>query len=128
MKILDTTFLIDLLDGDESTIKMVDKEAFLFTTQISIYEVVRGLFIENASVDQVRKTIDILGDLRVLPFDDNSLIRSAEISSTLIKEGRRVPDCDCMIAGIALSNGIKTIVTRNKNHFARMRDIKVETY
>ena len=128
MKVLDTTFLIDLLDGDKSTIELIDNEGFLVTTQISIYELLRGLFYENAPMDQVRRTIDILGELRVLPFDDNSLIRSAEVSAKLIKEGKRIPDCDCMIAGTALANGIKTIVTRNKDHFSRIKGITVETY
>jgi len=33
-----------------------------------------------------------------------------------------------MIAGIALSNNINTIITRDKEHFKRIEGIKVESY
>lgn len=67
-------------------------------------------------------------NIRVLSLDDNSIIKSAEISAELIKKGTIISDRDCLTAGIALSKGINTIVTRNIGHFKRIKGIKVETY
>ena len=67
-------------------------------------------------------------NITVLHLDDNSIIKSAEICAELIKKGEIIEDCDCLTAGIALSSGIKTIVTRNEKHFKRIKGIYVETY
>ena len=45
-----------------------------------------------------------------------------------IKKGNMISDCDCLTAGIALSNGVNKIVTKNVKHFDRIKDIKAETY
>jgi len=128
MKVLDTTLLIDLLKGKKEAYKVVEEDSVLFTTQINMYEVIRGLFLENASLQKVKEVISILGDLRVLQLNDDSVVKSSQISSDLIKKGKRIPDCDCMIVGISLANGINTIVTQNKKHFERIKEIKVESY
>ena len=64
----------------------------------------------------------------MLPLDDLGIVRAAEISGTLMRKGETIDDCDCLIAGIALSKGVKTIITRNKKHFNKIKGIKVETY
>lgn len=35
---------------------------------------------------------------------------------------------DTLIAAIALSNGITTIITRNKKHFEQIKELNVVTY
>ncbi len=45
-----------------------------------------------------------------------------------MRQGAILEDCDCLTAGISLSKGVKTIVTRNEKHFKRMKGISVETY
>lgn len=35
---------------------------------------------------------------------------------------------DSLIAGIALSNGIKEIVTQNKTHFEQFSELKIHSY
>ena len=67
-------------------------------------------------------------NIKVLCLDDNSVVKSAEISSELIKKGVVISDCDCLTAGIALSKGINIIVTRNLGHFKRINGIKAEGY
>jgi len=128
MKVLDTTFLIDLLRGKKETLPIINSKEHLLTTQINMYEVIRGLFLKNISSSRFRDVIETFEDIKVLSLDNRSIIKSAEISSELIKKGNMISDCDCLTAGIALSNGVNKIVTKNVKHFDRIKDIKAETY
>src|SRR3989338_2153114 len=125
MKVLDTTFLIDLLNGKPKTKKIIEEDE-LFTTQINMFEVIRGLFWWNIPPSRMANVMHLFGDISVMPLDNPSIIKSAEISYELIKAGKKISDNDCMIAGIALSNGISTIVSDNVAHFSRIKGLKVE--
>ena len=128
MKVLDTTFLIDLIRGQKDTAKIMDSNEPLLTTQINMYEVIRGMFIRNVSEEKYLQISEFFDQIRLLSLDDNSIIKSAEISSGLLKNGQFIGDADCLTAGIALSNGVTTVVTRNVEHFKRIKGIKVESY
>ena len=43
MKVLDTTFIVDLLRNKEGVDKVLKQEDILVTTQINMFEIVRGL-------------------------------------------------------------------------------------
>jgi predicted nucleic acid-binding protein len=128
MKLLDTTFLIDMLRGKKETLKIANSSDILLTTQLNLYEVARGLFLRNLSQSKFIGAMSLFENIRVLPLDDNGLLKSAEISADLIKKGIEICDCDCLTAGIALSKGVSTIVTNNSKHFARIKGIAVEEY
>ncbi|MBI5064916.1 PIN domain-containing protein [Candidatus Woesearchaeota archaeon] len=128
MKVLDTTFLIDLSRGNEDALKLIESKSPLLTTQINMYELMRGLFLRGMSLPKLREVMEVFEDLRVLSLDNNSIIKSAEISAELIKSGKEISDCDCLTAGIALSKGVDIVVTRNQEHFKRIRGIKVQNY
>ena len=128
MKVLDTTFLIDMIHGKKETEKVVESLEPLLTTQINMYEVIKGLFLKNITKARLVEVMDIFDNIRVLPFEDNALIKSAEIYSDLTKRGLEVHDLDCITAGIMLSKGINEIVTRNAKHFKKIKGITVENY
>lgn len=128
MKVVDSTFLIDLLRGRKEVLKVIDGKEPLLTTQINMYEVIRGLFLKDTPSSKLIQAIEMLENIKILPLDDNSIIKSAEISSDLIKKGSIISDCDCLTAGIALSKGVNRIITRNAKHFERIKGIKVENY
>lgn len=128
MKVLDTTFLIDLIRGKKETAEIMDLKEPLLTTQINMYEVIRGMFIRNISQEKYLQINEFFDQMKLLSLDDNSIIKSAEISSELLKKGEFIGDADCLTAGIALSNGVTTVVTRNVDHFKRIKGIKIETY
>ncbi|MBI2664212.1 type II toxin-antitoxin system VapC family toxin [Candidatus Woesearchaeota archaeon] len=127
MKVVDTTFLIDFLDGSEETKKIVEKENVV-TTQINVFEIVRGFFLDDNPSKASERAFDVLEGIRMLELDEGGIVRSAEISANLIKKGVKIPDADCLTAGISLSKGISTITTRNVKHFNRIPNIKIETY
>ena len=128
MKILDTTFLIDMLRGKKETLKILDTKETFLTTQINMYEVIRDLFLKNISSSKILEITELFENIKVLNLDDNSIIKSAEISSELIKKGQFISDCDCLTAGISLSRQINEIVTKNVKHFSRIKGVKVVKY
>ncbi len=127
MKLLDTTFLIDLANGIKET-KPYLQEQLLFTTSINMFEFVRGLYLKKIPKNKYLEIMELFELIRMLPLDDAGIIKSAEISAVLYNKGIPIDDGDCLIAGIALSRGITTIVTRNTDHFERIKGIKVEKY
>ncbi|MBS3102949.1 type II toxin-antitoxin system VapC family toxin [Candidatus Woesearchaeota archaeon] len=133
MILLDTSFLIDLLKERRNAVdkaaELVNRD-ILATTYVNIYELLIGVF-NKKGIDYEKKmnTIEHLTEkLEVLTLEKDSTIKSAEIGGELMLKGQIVGDTDNMIAGIALSNGINTIVTRDKEHFKRVKGIKVEGY
>ena len=50
MKVLDTTFIVDLLRNKEGVDKVLKKEDVLVPTQINMFEIVRGLFLRKVMV------------------------------------------------------------------------------
>ena len=128
MKLVDSTFLIDLLNGKKDVLPLLKKKEILLTTQLNVFEVLVGLFYRRASVEKIQKCQEAFNEIRVLPLNDEGIIRSAEISARLQKGGKMIDDVDCLTAGIALSKGVDTIITRNTKHFKRIKELKVESY
>lgn len=128
MKVLDSTYLIDLLHGEKETLSILSSKELLFTTQINMYEIIRGLFLRKVASHKFIDASDLFEHIKVLPLNDSSIIRSADIFSILSKKGTIISDADCLTAGIALSYGITTLVTRNKKHFERIPGLHVESY
>lgn len=127
MKVLDTTFLIDLLRGKPETQPLL-QEKDLLTTQINMFEVLIGLFYRKASPSTFLLTKELFEGIRVLQLDDMSVVKAAEISAELSKKGETIDDCDCLIAGIMLSKKINCLVTKNTKHFSKIKGIVVESY
>lgn len=133
MILLDTSFLIDLLrqrrNAINKAVELVNRDK-LATTYINIYELLIGAYSKkDANYGEKLKTIENLTEkIDILALEKNSTIKSAEIGGELMLKGQIIGDTDNMIAGIALANGINIVVTRDKEHFERIKGIKVESY
>ncbi len=128
MKVLDTTFLIDLLRAKSEKVKLMsDSETVLVTTQINVYEIVSGALYSGSQLELARAR-SLFENIRILPIDDEAITYAAKIRANLLKSGEIIEDTDCLIAGCALSKGIDTIITKNIKHFKRIKELKVETY
>lgn len=128
MILLDTTFLIDLLSGKPETKKILNKKEEFATTQINMFELIRGFYLRNAKPQETSIAIKMFNNITMLPLNDLGILRSAEISADLLNKGSEISSCDCLIAGIALSYNVKEVVTRNVKHFHRIEGIKVIKY
>jgi len=133
MKCIDTTFMIDLLRGNTNAIKKaidLELEDKVITTEVSVFEIYYGIFHRKGKniKGYIKKLNKFLDKLEVFPLDRKSSIKAAKIASELTKRGLEIGSHDCMIAGITLSNGCKTIITDNVEHFKRIKELEVETY
>ena len=133
MILLDTSFLIDLLrqrkNAINKAVELVNRDK-LATTYVNIYELLIGVYSKkDANYGEMLKTIENLTEkIDILALDKDSTIKSAKIGGELMLKGQIIGDTDNMIAGIMLANGINTIITRDKEHFERIKGIKVESY
>ncbi len=133
MKLLDSTFLIDFIRKNEITLaKLADwGHEKIYTTRINVFEVLMGAFSIKSEKDKMTRLSEIsivLQNLTILELDEISTFNAAQISGKLNLGGVHIEPNDCLIAGIALSNGIDTIITKNTKHFNRIDGIKIESY
>ena len=129
MILLDTSFLIDLLrqrrNAIDKAVELVNRDK-LATTYVNIYELLIGVYSKkDANYEKKLKTVENLTEkIDILTLEKASAIKSAKIGGELMLKGQIIGDTDNMIAGIALSNRINIIVTRDKGHFERIKGIK----
>lgn len=132
MKGLDTTVLIDALRGEEglrNILPALDEEG-VATTEVNVFEVLLGIYFAGGPRRSVRldRTHAMLHDLLVLPLQRGGADRAAQVAAQLVREGRAIATGDALTAGILLDHGIDTVVTRDVEHFRRIRGLSVETY
>lgn len=136
MKLVDTTFLIDITRSDKAAIlkaKEADNGIRILCAEISRYEMISGICsLQNLSGAVLGKKLGQLESLfknfECLSFGQQEATAAGMIAGELYRKGRPIGDTDCLIAGTALANGISIIITRNKSHFERIPGITVETY
>ncbi len=127
---LDTTFLVDFLRGKKKALTLMKKIEFnlLFTSEINVFELVEGVYIFGGDIRlKLEKINSLLTKITVLPFDRRAALEAGMISGNLVKKGLKIGETDCLIAGVAMSNGLNEIITENKSHFEKT-GLKVITY
>lgn len=131
MVVLDTTFIIHLLRGNQKAAsKSKELPVPSYTTRLNVFEVLIGVYSKNQFESSRALAIlnDLLSSIKVLELDDKSGHLAAKLAAELNKNGQTIATSDILIAAIALANGQDTIVTQNVKHFSRVPGLKVETY
>ncbi len=131
MVCLDTSFVIDLLRGRKEIIetkKTLDElgEVIYVPTPV-IVEIISGVNLKGKKEEETKKIKEFLSTTTVLSLDEESAFIAGEIESNLIQSGEMIDIEDIMIASIAISNN-ETLVTKNKKHFEKIKELKIETY
>jgi tRNA(fMet)-specific endonuclease VapC len=132
VKLLDTTFLVDVLRRHEAARKLIlEMEAAGergATTEVNAFELFVGTYRRGRAVSErfegVRKILD---RLEVLPLERSGAGKAAELLAKLRADGRDIGLLDALVAGIALAAGCDTIVTRDES-FRRTPGLRVQTY
>jgi predicted nucleic acid-binding protein len=128
MILLDTTFLVDVLRKDPDVTEWFNRtgEHPTYTAEINRFEIYLGLFSflkgrnTKSAIAKRTEVEHLFARLYVLPFDEKAAIEAASLLSKLRRKGQEIDVRDAMIAGTSLANGIKSILTRNENHFKRI--------
>ncbi len=130
MKCLDTDFLVAVLRGREDArrkMSELDGQGRHSTTSVNAFELFFGAYKSAQRGANLEKTQVLLERLDVLSFGLESSKQAAEILADLAAQGDSIDFRDAMIAGVAKTRGLP-LVTRNRQHFARVRDLKVEPW
>lgn len=130
---LDTSFLLDLLVGDEAArVKAAELEqrGAATTTEVTRFELLSAMYQSEilAEVRYAQMVERLLGGITVLPLDESATRKAANIASKLRRDGGDPDGHSCMIAGILLTNGMNTLVTREADSYAGFPGLRVESY
>ncbi len=128
--ILDTSFLIDLMENDvdakKKLLELIHNGTPQGITTLSIFELWSGISRSNKQEREKKKVGDILLSQTIINLDKASAEQAGIIDGSLINKGEKIDPLDILIAGIAKLRGEK-VLTRNVKHFERAGVI-VEKY
>lgn len=128
--ILDTTFVIDVLNGDPSAERRrieLDERGDAAVSAVSVFELIEGAYLSDRTDDELATILEFLSRLHVLSVDREIALLAGELSAELIGRGERVEAEDVLIAATAVKND-ESILTRNIDHFERLEGVAVESY
>ncbi len=97
-----------------------------YTSTIVVAELSVGAYLSQKA-DALEKTLKIISATSIIDLNKEIAILGGKIYSELVREGKEIELNDCLIAATALSSGIKEIVTRNVDHFKKIKGIKAVT-
>lgn len=128
--LLDTSFLIDLMNGDEDAIaKARELEANLIQQRLSsmtLFELYYGIERSNQSEAEREKVENVLSSKPVHPADTAVMRKAGRLSGQLVNKGNTVDDGDVVI-GATADVVDEPVLTRNIDDFDRL-GVDVETY
>jgi tRNA(fMet)-specific endonuclease VapC len=128
---VDTSIFVDCLRKEviPSSINFLERlgdEYSGYTSSITVAELSVGAHLSK-SPDALERTLELLNIVEVIDLDSRIALDAGKIYADLIRSGKRIELNDCLIAATALSVGINRVVTRNKKHFFRIKDIEAVT-
>jgi predicted nucleic acid-binding protein len=132
MKVLDSDIVIASLRGITDAVDAVDAiKALEQRDELAIatptqYEVLLGAYFYGKKT-QLDKTEEFFDRYNMLPLDRSAAKKAASIHAGLMRKGHDVEDMDVLIAATAI-NDDASVVTRNKEHFRRIEDLRVEQW
>ncbi len=131
MVCLDTSFIIDVLRGNEVVKKLKDSidiaNEAISVAAPTIMELVKGAYLSNKPDLEKQKILNFLSSLIALNLNKESAILAGEIEANLTQQGEIIELEDIMISAIVIANE-ETLITRNKKHFDKIKNLKTLTY
>ncbi|QAU13976.1 type II toxin-antitoxin system VapC family toxin [Halorubrum sp. BOL3-1] len=129
--ILDSSFLIDLMNADEDAITVANDlestdEPQRVPAQV-VYELYVGVGYTEQTHDEVGKIQSVLNSRPIVPLTDEIARHAGRIDGQLRREGDRVGQGDIKIAATALRHD-EPVVTGNPKDFNRISELIVRDY
>ncbi|GAB7090714.1 type II toxin-antitoxin system VapC family toxin [Halorubrum luteum] len=127
--LLDTSFLIDLMNGDDDAVeKARELETELVQQRLSamtLFELYYGIARSGQSDEEREKVENVLASKPVHPADSAVMRKAGRLSGNLVNDGTMVSDGDVII-GATAEIVDEPVLTRNVDDFERL-DVEVET-
>lgn len=126
--LLDSTFLIDLLNRDTDAKTKLDELAEASTpvafSVLTVYEVGVGL----SGTSERERYERVTDSLSIIPLNRSTSQTAVSIQRTLRSRGEEIGAVDALIAGTAAESDDPRVLTRNVGEFSRVAAVDVETY
>lgn len=129
--ILDTAFVIDVMNDDEGAVdayrefEAAGQQQYL--SSITVLELYEGIARALGSDTERERVRDVIDTRPVLPADRTVMAKAGRISGELITEGSEIDREDCIIAATALIED-EPVVTHDIAHFERVGGLDVRSY
>lgn len=131
MPLLDTSFVIDFLRGDENAgrvMRMLSQgSAPLGVSPYTHFELYAGIGRSARAEDERRKVDEFLRGLAVFPFEPEAAKMAGLLDARLAEQGARVGLVDLLIGCTAIHHG-EPVVTRNAREFHQIPGLDVLAY
>ena len=128
--ILDTNFLIDLIQGDEDAMQKAEElekqNASLKVSSATIFELYTGIERSNKPERQKKKVRDVVDSKKVVPINEKISSRAGRIHGELVNRGERIQSFDTIIAATAIQEGEKLLT--NDKDYSKIDEVEVENY
>jgi len=109
MTVLDSSVIIDMLDGVDSTVEFVQEQGEPYlTSSVCVFEVLAGA-LGRGSTDVVAARQDF-GGVHSLDLTENVVLEAARLQDRLLDDGRRMAARDPLVAATARSTGDHFVV------------------
>lgn len=126
MACLDTELLVEFLRGDPEAASLMKRLASegseASTTSVNAYELLKGALVSRRPESNLRKVVQLLEGLEVLPLTTSCSRVAAEIHASLRSGGKAIGEFDILIAAIAMERG-EPLVSRDED-FDSVRGLK----
>jgi tRNA(fMet)-specific endonuclease VapC len=129
--LLDTTFLIDLMNGKGAAVETARQlEADLVQQRLSamtLFELYYGVARADTPAAEREAVENVLASKPVHPADTAVMRKAGRLAGELANEGQPVGDGDVIVGATALVVD-EPVLTRNVDDFERLDGVEVETY
>lgn len=110
MTVLDSSVIIDYLDGVEDVVEFVDDQPVVVTSSICIYEVLAGEVFSGGETDLIAAR-DNFGRVTAVDVSEEVAFEAARMQNRLLESGTPMSPRDLMIAATARSEGMELVVS-----------------
>lgn len=122
MTVLDSSVIIDYLDGVEEIVEFVDEQPVLATSTICVYEVLAGEVFSSGDTDLVEARGNF-GRVTALAFSEDIAFEAARMQNRLLESGDPMSPRDLMIAATARSEGTELVVSNGDFDTEGLREL-----
>ena len=129
--ILDTSFLIDIMNGNQAALSKVDEIESNGIEQVVPAMTLQELYIgvgASELPDEERRKIAVVIETRpIIPTSEEIARKAGKIDGQLRRDGRPINVGDATIGATGIVRD-EPVVTGDPDHFERIPDLTVKTY
>jgi tRNA(fMet)-specific endonuclease VapC len=129
--ILDSSFLIDLMNGDDAAVEAAREiEASSVPQKVPaqvVYELYVGVGYSENAAREVESIRSVLESRPVIDFTEDIAKHAGRLDGRLRREGSRIGQGDVRIAATAIRHD-EPVITGNPKDFNRIPDVDVREY